>query len=757
MLVRDIDCFTANCEMLRITGLDNDFVRARTIIYIEFCLCGWSLIDCTHHRRQLRDLLFLCILNIQVCLARDLYVLIPLTKRSTCCCSKTHMSNSLCTLHSRERCYKRFWLVFVIQRGGTECFPVYTIIFGILNRKIVDTSPLPFRFKPDFIYRSIDGYRRFKVTFCVPDRGRELMFSSILIYVACRGSRNTYQYHYVCLCRTVFIILLLIQMPDSITFGRIRRDGCTWCISGQSSYIRTIDLLNRNRVICVVAMGGSKRNVLHSVLRHGFLPCVAPWIGNLVLTLLYRDIAHQRSTGVFISLFLEESDFRRTCIVSGDFIGSRIIGDQLRTIIQCRILKIRFVYRVVEIIRQIIARVRSWSISESIVRSLRFVHLDNIIFAIGCSNIFLDSQSNRLLACLKAVRCFLPDLDCDCFICAEHLLIALAIRNNDLVVCYVVVCNRREITTGLNLSVTILCVTNIRYLLFYESLKCRIGNSHCVRALTYAHYKLIRHFIIIIRLSLGRTNRIVAYLRCRERATVNRSLVGICANDCVRYITIALNRIYYIRRLRSNQTIQIEIRIRLAFIDAIYRHFDCTVIHGYRLRRTKNSYRNHASIRSVHTSVRRSELHFVRVRVRVILYYLCRISPSPSACNHRILHTAQCHFRHSVIRNRTIIQRLQILNLRSARRRRQFRRYLANGDSMRRYKFLRHSISRLISTNSRRSRTAKRHYTCIRNRNNICRIGSRCRERKVCIIYRCRSLQRYLISCIVNIFNIPRL
>ena len=201
--------------------------------------------------------------------------------------------------------------------------------------------------------------------------------------------------------------------------------------------------------------------------------------------------------------------------MTGDLLGCRIIGNQLRTVIQRFILKIRFVYRIVEIIRQVAAWIRRRGIGEAIVRSLRFVHLDNVIFAVGCSNIFSDRQSNCFLTrSLETIRSILPNLDSDYFLLSEHLVIAFTIRNNYLVVFYIIICDSRKITTGLNLRVAILYVTNIRYLLIYESLKCRIGNSHCVRALTYAHNKLIRHFIIIIRLSFRRTDGIIANSRC---------------------------------------------------------------------------------------------------------------------------------------------------------------------------------------------------------------------------------------------------
>ena len=135
---------------------------------------------------------------------------------------------------------------------------------------------------------------------------------------------------------------------------------------------------------------------------------------------------------------------------------------------------------------------------------------------------------------------------------------------------------------------------------------------------------------------------------------------------------------------------------------------------------------------------------------------MLRIVPSERTCYNRVLHTAQGHFCNTGLFPCTVLQCTTVLNRLSSRIG-NIRADLIDRDIVRRFEFLRHSISRLISTDSCRTRTAKRHYTCIRKRNNICRIRSRCRERKVCIIYRCRSLQRYLISCIVNIFNIPRL
>ena len=117
---------------------------------------------------------------------------------------------------------KTIWseiLVFGIQIRIAYITPIRATIHRILSYKVVGSSNLSRCGKPYSIHRCRHRNRRIEMPLPVVNMGGELMSVIVRIDIACRRFCHTNKHYYICLCRIVLVIFLLIEMPNSITFG----------------------------------------------------------------------------------------------------------------------------------------------------------------------------------------------------------------------------------------------------------------------------------------------------------------------------------------------------------------------------------------------------------------------------------------------------------------------------------------------------------------------------------------------------------
>ena len=166
--------------------------------------------------------------------------------------------------------------------------------------------------------------------------GCKCMLRTIIEYSTFFCCFHTYIQTQICRRRQILIIFRLTKMPSSITSKMRRCERVVCCIStSQRSYICTFRLTDLNRSRSIVGISSRYLNsyILIKVCR--LRPhIIFPRTTQRISTLIYNYVIRFCLRLIFVGFFLMEGNIARTCIASGNDLCSRIISNQVTTIIQ---------------------------------------------------------------------------------------------------------------------------------------------------------------------------------------------------------------------------------------------------------------------------------------------------------------------------------------------------------------------------------------------------------------------------------------